>query len=280
MPGNVAISKKRMNEPLRVERRFPYFHPPKMRLAFAVMLAIFTGTACSQSNHQHGFEYWGAYISSLQVSEKYALWNDFHFVNHAFLLSRHGITRNLGKGLSLSGGYAWVRTSTSFSNRLIRQEHRPWFQLEWTTPLSPKNSYRLRFRYDNRFRQRISGTELADDFILQNRLRLMNSIRLMAKDLGAGKSLHINIMNETLLQFGQGIDGLRLDQNRSYLLGGISIPHTTILGGYHVRILPGAGATRFQHGITMWVVQRFDLRRKTAGPDKLHGNPGMYNEGI
>ena len=110
-------------------------------LTTALLLCCFS-YAFSQSN-KHGFEFWGAYISSVQLSEKYSLWNDFHLVTNSFFISRHGLTRHFGKALSLSGGYAWLRTSTSFSDHLIRQEHRPWLQLEWVTKLSPKNNYRI-----------------------------------------------------------------------------------------------------------------------------------------
>ncbi|MBP8240653.1 MAG: DUF2490 domain-containing protein [Saprospiraceae bacterium] len=229
-------------------------------LTTALLLCCFSSVF--SQNNKHGFEFWGAYISSVQLSEKYSLWNDFHLVTNSFFISRHGLTRHFGKALSLSGGYAWLRTSTSFSNHLIRQEHRPWMQLEWVTKLSPKNNYRIRLRYDSRFRKRIEGMAFGDDFIHQNRLRLMNSLRFQLRELGQGKSLHFNVMNETLFHFGQGIDGFRLDQNRSYLLAGISITHTTFMGGYHLRVLPGTGSTSFQHGITLWVVQRFGLPKK------------------
>lgn len=229
-------------------------------LTIALLLCCFS-SVFSQSN-KHGFELWGAYISSIQLSEKYALWNDFHFVTNSFFISRHGLTRQFGKDLSISGGYAWLRTATSFSDRLIRQEHRPWLQMEWAARLSPKNRFRLRLRYDSRFRKRIEGMALGDDFIHQNRLRVMNSLRFQIREMGEGKSLHFNVMNETLFHFGQGIDGLRLDQNRSYLLGGVSMGNTTVMGGYHLRVLPGTASTNFQHGITMWVVQRFGLPKK------------------
>lgn len=253
MPGNGVISKRKKRTKAAFGLRFC---PEMMKMIALAALFCCASPVLSQSS-RHDFELWGAYISSIQLSEKYALWNDFHLVTQSFFISRHGLTRHFGKNLSLSGGYAWLRTSTPFSDRLIRQEHRPWLQVEWATRLSPKSRYRLRLRYDSRFRKRIEGMAFGDDFIHQNRLRLMNSLRFQIRELGEGKSLHFNVMNETILHFGQGIDGLRLDQNRSYLLGGISFANTTLMGGYHLRVLPGAAFTYFQHGITLWVVQRF-----------------------
>ncbi len=159
--------------------------------------------------------------------------------------------------MSVTGGYAWVRTTAPFTGGLARQEHRPWAQWEASVRLSPGTTYRFRLRYDCRFRRRIDNMRFEEDFVYQNRLRFMHSARFRIKELGEGKVLHFNAMNETLFQYGQGINGFQLDQNRSYLLWGLSVSNITILAGYHLRVIPGSMRTAIQHGFTCWAVQRF-----------------------
>lgn len=101
------------------------------------------------------------------------MWNDFHWVPNTFFLTRHGLTRHFSNGMSLTAGYAWVRTSASFTDRLPRQEYRPWAQWELPVWLSPRSNYRFRLRYDCRFRKRLSSLRVEEDFIYQNRTYLL-----------------------------------------------------------------------------------------------------------
>ncbi len=207
----------------------------------------------------HRSELWAAYISAVPIDDKFSMWNDIHWVSDAFVLVRHGLTRHFSSRTSLTGGYAWVRTSTPWTNRLLRQEYRPWAQFDTGMAISTNSSYRFRLRYDARFRKRLSSSRVEEDFLFQNRIRLMNSARFKMRTYGKGRYLHFNVLNETLFQFGQGIDGFRVDQNRTFLLPGFTVSQMTFMGGYHLRIVPGASRMTYNHGLTLWIVQRFGV---------------------
>ncbi len=99
---------------------------------------------------------WLGYMTSVRFSEKYSVWNDFHFVPETFGVARTGLTHHLGR-LNLTGGYAYLWLTPGIGNpKLSRPEHRPWGQAFISTPISSSWVLSQRVRYDARFRQ-ISG---------------------------------------------------------------------------------------------------------------------------
>jgi len=206
-------------------------------------------------------EFWAGYITSMRISESWSIWNDWHFVDNAFFASRHGLTYQTPKGYRISGGYAFVATATSFTSDLVRSEHRPWGQVEKVFSLHPKISFRSRLRYDARFRRGIEGNALSDSFVFYHRLRTMNSLRFALYKFAGGQSLHVNAMDELLINAGQQYTGPRIDQNRLYFLLGFTAREVTVLLGVHRRTIPLLeGGPRIQQGATLWVIQNFDLK--------------------
>jgi hypothetical protein len=210
---------------------------------------------------EHEGEFWGSYISSVRVSDKWGIWNDFHYTTNSFFLSRHGLTYFFNPNITASGGYAYVTTATSFTNQLVRDEHRPWGQVVGNFPLTDKILYQLRFRYDARFRQGISGTEFLEERIFYNRLRAMAMIRFHVHNISDRTNIHFRVMNELLFNAGgQATNGV--DQNRLYLLPAITHRNLTVLTGYHWRVIPHPGRnTVYKHGLTFWVLHTMDFRR-------------------
>jgi hypothetical protein len=230
--------------------------------SYLLLISAFLSTneySAQQINHNN--EFWAGYISSSKLSNRFALWNDVHMVPQSFFAYRNGLTYSLTKNFDVTAGYAWVTTATSFSTKLIRDEHRPWGQVIGRFTLQPKITYQVRFRYDARFRRELEfGNSLGDDFLFYNRLRFFSSVRFKLKRLPNDKILHLNILEEYLINAGKNAPNL-FDQNRTFVMLGITKNQYTIQAGYHLRILPqGANGYRFNHGATIWFIHNLDLR--------------------
>lgn len=207
-------------------------------------------------------EFWMGYISSVRYNDKIAIWNDFHFLTQAFFASRQGITYSFQPNLDITAGYAWVTTATNFSNDLIRPEHRIWGQIEWRKTLSRRFSFRSRLRYDGRFRKNLFEQEVVDEVVFSNRYRMMNSIRYKLFFFNNGSTIHLNVMDEVLLQSSRMVELNLLDQNRFYLMPGYTMTNFTLMAGYHLRFIPVLnGNNKINHGFTIWVIQNFNFRK-------------------
>ncbi|MBS9525392.1 DUF2490 domain-containing protein [Litoribacter alkaliphilus] len=226
-----------------------------------VLFLIFSISKLPAQTVEHEGEFWGAYISSIRVTEKWAVWNDFHWATTSFFVSRHGLTYFFSPNLSASGGYAWVTTATSFSEKLIRDEHRPWGQVVGNFWLSEEVSYQLRFRYDARFRQKIEGQEVLQDRLFYNRLRFMATLRIPVHTINSQTNVQLRIMDEILYNAGGQIDN-GIDQNRLYILPTFTYRNLSVLAGYHWRLIPSSGRTLNRHGLSFWVIHNMDFRKR------------------
>lgn len=233
----------------------------------ALLLAWLLCSLCSTAQHT---EYWAGYITSIQVGKKYSIWNDFHYLPTAFWVNRHGLTWHFRKNHTLTGGYAYVLTATGGSTDLVRPEHRPWAQYEVLCPLGRNWGWRIRVRYDHRIRAVMIGQETTNDFTAYNRWRLMLSARRTLIKFDNGNKLHLNVLNEVLLNQGrqrpipEGRNGL-LDQNRAYLMVGFDLPKVRILGGVHDRAIPRDGdEIEHKRGFTVWVIHRLNTESYAA----------------
>ncbi|MBP6398661.1 MAG: DUF2490 domain-containing protein [Saprospiraceae bacterium] len=208
-------------------------------------------------------EVWGAYINTISLSDTWKIWNDYHYVTNGFSIIRPGITYQTPKGYQFTAGYAFVLASTSNTNQLIRQENRIWGQAIKKIHLHPKLQYIIRFRYDARFRQSLDsqGEIIENQRTFNNRFRLMQDLRYR---LATGKQQnfwHIDIINETLLNTWKSITN-SIDQVRSYLLIGYTVPNLTVLAGYHQRFVPRkANNWTLIQGLTVWLIHNIDFHR-------------------
>lgn len=207
-------------------------------------------------------EVWLGYNTNVQFSKNWSVWTDAQYVTNSFATLRIGATRTMVKNHKATLGYGRVYTSTSFSERLIRDEHRPWAQLAGKFQLSKRVSYLYRLRYDARFRREIENYALTDQYIFYHRARWQSDFRFQLKDFGDGRSLHLDLADEILYNFGNQVnDGV--DQNRAYLFLGYTNPSITLLAGYDNRIIPSAnGNNIYRHGFTIWVTHSINLIKK------------------
>ncbi len=210
----------------------------------------------------HDRELWLGYIGSIRVADNWSIWQDYHFVPDAFSVARYGLTYKLNTRVQMTGGLGFVWTSTSFTDKLVRGEYRPWGQIVGQTRLGEKLSGQLRFRYDARFRQKLGEGVVLEEHMFYNRLRAMARVRLDLEQLPNGDVLHLNLMHELLYNAGEQVPN-GIDQNRLYLLLGFTHKQYTLLGGYHMRMIPqAAAAMRYNHGLTIWFLHTIDIRHR------------------
>lgn len=224
-------------------------------------LLIFSISFVKAQSITHEGEVWGGYMSSIGLNDNFALWNDFHYVANTFFVSRHGITYYFLSKFDVTAGYAYVTTNTSFSDNLIRPENRIWGQVVGRFMVTDKIRYQVRYRHDGRYRKQVVDQEVIDDRIFYHRLRLMNAFRFNLKTLKDGKKWHFDVMDEILFNAGGQIS-TGLDQNRLYILNGITGNNYTFLAGYHMRAIPtGQQNITLRHGLTFWMIHYLDFLR-------------------
>lgn len=233
-----------------------------MRLLTTVSIFFLFALGTRAQQNVHDRELWLGYIGAIRVADNWSVWQDYHYVPDAFAVARYGLTYKLNPRVQMTGGLGFVWTSTSFTNELVRAEYRPWGQIVGQTRLGERLSGQLRFRYDARFRQKLGEGMVLDEHLFYNRLRVMARVRHDLKQLPNGDVLHLNLMDELLYNAGAQIaDGI--DQNRLYLLLGFTHKQYTLLGGYHVRMIPqAAGGMRYNHGLTLWFLHTIDIRHR------------------
>ncbi len=227
-----------------------------MRILVVAVMLLCIGPLRGQSSDNP--EVWLGYITSWQIGPKLYLWNDFHYVTESFWIDRHGLSWQFEKGHTITGGFAFLLTATSYTTALVRDEYRPWCQYEGTGSLGEKYGWRLRLRYDHRIRREIENNDLTDDFIQYNRWRLMATLRRELKKYSNGNRININLHNEILFNQGEEAPPTLVDQYRLFLLMGFSMPHISVQAGLHDRMIPNGTALAHKWGFTIWVTQRFN----------------------
>lgn len=216
-------------------------------------------TLCAQTEFQE--ELWGGLILNARVADHWSLWQDMHLVPGNFYVTRSGVTYHHRDRWVVTGGYATVLTSTPFTNRLIRTEHRPWGQAEVRIPLASGKQIRTRLRYDARFRREIDGLALTENYTFYHRVRFMVGLRLPLRKPGVA----LNFMNETLLNAGENAPSNVLDQTRLFNLLEFPVGPIRMMTGYHIRPIPlPSGGVRVRHGLSVWVMYGIDGRGPAA----------------
>ncbi|HSI89609.1 MAG TPA: DUF2490 domain-containing protein, partial [Adhaeribacter sp.] len=235
-------------------------------LLFGVFcLPFFCGAQTKTVANRHTF--WLAYMTSVRFSDKYSAWNDFHFVHETFGVARTGITRHLER-TNITAGYAhlWL-TPGGGNTSLIRNEHRPWAQVQFFMPVSGPYFLNQRFRYDARFRQKVASGETIDGYNFNHRLRFQMVLRRNFPSVFNGKAIpFVALADEVLLNFGKEVTHNTFDQNRASVALGLQVQKVQLQLGYMNRFAQSGPAASYlqDHILMMWVTQSFDLRRPKA----------------
>jgi hypothetical protein len=241
-------------------------------LTLIFLISFFQFGKSQEKTVVHQQQQWVGYMTSGKLSEKWSVWNDFHYVPDGFFVARTGISRHFYSNLTLTGGYAYLSIpALSQEVKLFRTEHRPWAQLVANHKVSNRLYMANRLRYDARFRQNFAEGELLDDFTFNHRLRMLISMRfpLIGTEIKGGTPF-INFSNEILVNFGKNVGFNHLDQNRFWVTFGWQITNLTIQTGYMHRFvqLPTGLNFNTNHTFILWVTHNFDLRKKDKKKDK------------
>jgi hypothetical protein len=233
-----------------------------------IFFTLFTsGKLFAQATKEvtHQYQTWLGYMSSTQISEKWSLWNDAHWVfNHGFFIVRTGLTYNFPK-TAITGGYAYARLPISGQDGLPRQEHRPWAQIVFTVPLSHDWSLTERVRYDARFRQDVVNGKTTDTYSFVNRIRFQINLRKSIPQWKFdGNEPFVALADEVLLNFGKEIVYNTFDQNRLSLMVGLKRKNIQYMTGYMSRFVQHSSGNSYTQNNTwvVWVVQKFSFRKK------------------
>ena len=236
-----------------------------VRLNILVVPLIFLLTSLLYGQEKTTIEkkqVWLAYISSTKISEHYSIWNDVHYVPDGFGIIRTGLTRHFSN-YSITGGYAFAWLSPGGDTKTLnRHEHRPWAQTQFSIPVNTKTSFISRIRYEARFREKIVNGEIDNGYMFTNRARFLVSLRrTIGKSERRSAVPYVTVSNEILLNFGENANNT-FDQNRIALSFGIQRKNTQYQLGFMNRyVQAGEGKYILNHTLTLWVTQKFDLRK-------------------
>lgn len=242
-----------------------------MKNTWTCLLFIFVITINLHAQEQekeitNNEQLWMGYMTSGKLSDKYAIWNDFHYVPNGFFVARTGLTRFFHQNLNLTAGYAYLSIPTQNEGiTLDRNEHRPWMQMVANHKVSNKLQMINRIRYDMRFRQDFANGELLDSYTFNHRLRMLISMRFpLVGQKFIGKTPFINLSNEVLVNFGKSVTNNYLDQNRTWLTFGVPFEGISFQVGYMHRFVQLPRDQQFvrNHTLILWVTHHFDFRKK------------------
>lgn len=224
-----------------------------------LLIVLFVSSGVAQEKIvKHNQQIWFGYMTSIKISEHYAIWNDFHYVPESFFVARTGLTHT-SKNVNITAGYAFVLLPVSFENlKLERKENRPWAQVVFSLPVNTSVLLTQRIRYDARFKQDVYGGELQDEFSFTNRIRFLTSLR---KSFLVDKYKYtpfVALSDEVLLNFGKNVYNNTFDQNRIML--SVGLQHSTIqyqVGFMNRFVQTGVSQYIANNTLVIWVTQKF-----------------------
>lgn len=214
-------------------------------------------------------ETWWGVMTSVQVSENWAVWNDAHFVNDLFFIHRMGFTYHAKRiPLNTTVGYGYLRLTAPWSEGgLIRNEHRPWMQTVYRLPKKGNFTSSLRFRFDTRFFQDLDreNEALLSSYSLNYRWRFNHGVRYNVGEVFGGHSnLSFSLINEALFISGPGSNGVR-HEHRVFGMANFGFGSFTLSTGYITRYINISNESAIlAHGPVFWIFINLNAKRKDA----------------
>lgn len=238
------------------------------KLLLIITLSFLSQKSFSQEDFIYENQVWVGYITNAKVSERFAIWNDAHFVPKSFLILRTGLTYRFKYNEKVTGsttlGFArlWLYSRNDITP--TKNEYRPWGQ---TTASFSLNKFRItnRLRYDARFKQRIENNILLDEYQFNWRFRyfLMASYPI-SKNTEKNSEWYAYSYNEILYDAGKNItSGFRLNQNRFTVGIGYKIDNIKIQLGYlnMIKNPPVSGDKIMANTAMLMVFHNFDFTK-------------------
>lgn len=236
-----------------------------------VLAGILYATSVSGQSVQRRDQLWFGFFSQPRFTERSGMWIDIHYrVNDPFHpatgIVRVAYTYFVTDHLRASAGYGHIRLFTPDTSLPDVPEHRPWQQVQWITHVERLQLSQW-LRTEERFRRRVSGTSLLDDYNFNWRFRynLGLSVPLRGKQLTAGTPF-VLVNDEIHVNAGKQTVDHRFDQNRFFVgLGYQFGRHTNANIGYlnvHQKLAP----TSFVRvdAVRLFVTSNIDLRQRKS----------------
>lgn len=231
-----------------------------------LLAASTTATFAQTKSIKNAEQVWFGYLSSTRLNARYSWWNDFHYVPQGFFVARTGLTRHI-KNVNVTAGYAFLLLPAyPGSSQLLRNEHRPWAELNFSLPVSQSIQFIQRYRYEARFKQNVRDSAVTDGYTFTNRARLFLGLRKNFK-------LHdrpqitpfILVADELMVNFGDRVTYNAFDQNRLLISLGIQKGNTQYQLSYMNRFVQ-TGVSEFTENRTIcfWVTQKFSLQKRKS----------------
>ncbi|MCS7004170.1 MAG: DUF2490 domain-containing protein [Cytophagales bacterium] len=213
---------------------------------------------------------WYGYLFQARNTERWGSWFDFHLRTenlnlNSFWIVRVGVIYRNKLGTMFVGGYANLHSFENI-NRIDRNEHRIWQQVQWVNTY-PRMRIMHRFRFEQRYRQKMLNGEIVPGYNFNHRLRYMLniSVSLNNKKPNQPKSLVGVLQNELLMNAGKEIIYNYLDQNRLFVGVGFQItPTIHFQVGYMHTFLQQPAPSSYVESNTarFFLFHQIDLRKK------------------
>jgi len=201
---------------------------------------------------------WGLH---LEIQNRREDWGD----EWQQLLIRPGINYTISPNLTVSAGWAYVKTYPYGDFPALHEfdEHRAWeqvaykmnlFGLEWTH----------RFRLEQRWiEEQNKKTDQTTNWRGENRFRYMLRTNI---PITRDKNTYIAIWDEIFLNFGGNVDKNNFDQNRAFLgIGRKLTPTTRLEVGFLEQTLQKRGGEKWEqnHTISLWLLSSWPFGKKS-----------------
>lgn len=211
---------------------------------------------------------WYRVFITYHLNDRYSFYTDYQYIPTGFMQGHFGLTRQFRHNLQGTLGYTagLLPVPGSGSSKLQRQEHRPWAQFVFLTPLSSRFSLSHRLRYEKRFLQHTTAGLLEGGYYQSNRIRIQESLRVNFPGLTFKRvTPYIQVYEELLLNIENENTYHSFDQNRLALMLGGHYHHTRLQVGYinrYVQRNTPEKAYVNNHTFILWIFQEIDFRKR------------------
>ncbi len=214
---------------------------------------------------------WFGYFQQGRLHKNWGYWLDLHhrtkndFAKNLHMeIIRFGGTWYAKDNLRLTVGYAYVPQFPSLTNmEFIRQEHRPWQQLQFV--YSSKNFRAMHLlRSEQRLIEKTSGETIADGYVFRQRFRYNYMLIWIFKKKEFKQGSWGAVLNNEVFINAYSSDKVKVfDQNRAF--AGFCYQITNVLQlqmGYLNVFLLTPKRKEMAHGIRLFAYHTIDWRKK------------------
>ncbi|MBL7871896.1 MAG: DUF2490 domain-containing protein [Cyclobacteriaceae bacterium] len=187
----------------------------KKVLAFIAFI-FFVTPSYTQSITDHEIGYWFRYFNQTKLNQRWSWHTEIderRLINpdrqSQFFMHTH-VHYTPNKKFDMAAGFNFNQTKRT--NGLLISEWRPWQEISFTPELKSRIKLSIRYRLDERFIRRATGSDLEHgyNFNLRHRFRIQAASTLNKKE-----NITLRLSDEVMVNSGGNAD--LFDQNRIYL---------------------------------------------------------------